>query len=224
MHILVVEDDAKMAALLAKGLRAEGHSVAVEHTGLDGWEATLYHEFDLIVLDAMLPKMDGFELARRLRSSKNWTPILMLTARDALADKVKGLDSGADDYLTKPFLFEEFLARIRAAARRGATPRPPTLVVANLELDPAAHEVRREQQPIALTRTEFSLLELLMRNVDRVVSREAILAALWNTEESVEDGSLNAFVSLLRKKIDSRGQPSFIETVRGLGYRMRRSS
>lgn len=213
-----------MAALLEKGLRAEGHSVVVERTGLDGWEATRYQNFDLIVLDVMLPKLDGFELARRLRESKNWTPILMLTARDALADKIRGLDLGADDYLTKPFLFEEFLARIRAAARRGAAPRPPILVAEDLALDPAAHEVRRGQQSIALTRTEYSLLDLLMRNVDRVVSRDAILAALWNTEESVEDGSLNAFISLLRKKIDKRGQPSLIETVRGVGYRIRGSS
>lgn len=223
MRILIVEDDAKMAALLEKGLRGEGHFVAVERTGPDGWEAAHEREFDVIVLDVMLPKMDGFELARRLRQGKNATPILMLTARDALADKVQGLDWGADDYLTKPFLFDEFLARIRAAARRGPTPRLPTLAVADLVLDPAAHEVLRKGQAITLTRTEFLLLELLMRNVDRVVGRDSILTALWDSEESVEDSNLNAFMSLLRKKIDQRGEPSLIETVRGVGYRMRRS-
>lgn len=219
MVILVVEDEPKMAALLERGLTAEGHSVVVAHTGREALEVALAGRFDVIVLDVMLPEMNGFEITRQLRDQKNQTPILMLTARDAPSDKVKGLDDGADDYLIKPFLFEELLARLRAVSRRGPIPRAPLLRQADLVLNPATHEVSRSGRPIVLTRTEFSLLELLLRNVGRVVTRDVILDAIWMSEP-VESGNLNAFISLLRLKVD-RGHPvKLIQTVRGTGYRI----
>lgn len=219
MVILVAEDERKMAALLERGLTAEGHSVVVAHTGREALDAALAGRFDVIVLDVMLPEMNGFEITRQLRDQKNPTPILMLTARDAPSDKVKGLDDGADDYLIKPFLFEELLARLRAVSRRGPIPRAPLLRQADLVLNPATHEVSRNGRPIALTRTEFSLLELLLRNVGRVVTRDMILDTIWMSEP-VESGNLNAFISLLRLKVD-RGHPvKLIQTVRGTGYRI----
>jgi DNA-binding response OmpR family regulator len=219
MVILVVEDEPKMAALLERGLAAEGHSVVVSHTGREALDIALAGRFDVIVLDVMLPEMNGFEITRQLRDQKNRTPILMLTARDAPSDRVKGLDDGADDYLIKPFLFEELLARLRAVSRRGPIPRAPLLRQADLVLNPATHEVARNGRPIVLTRTEFSLLELLLRNVGRVVTRDMILDAIWMSEP-VESGNLNAFISLLRLKVD-RGHPvKLIQTVRGTGYRI----
>ena len=219
MVILVVEDEPKMAALLERGLTAEGHAVVVAHTGREALEVALAGRFDVIMLDVMLPEMNGFEITRQLRDQRNQTPILMLTARDAPSDKVKGLDDGADDYLIKPFLFEELLARLRAVSRRGPIPRAPLLRQADLVLNPATHEVSRDGHPIVLTRTEFSLLELLLRNVGRVVTRDVILDAIWMSEP-VESGNLNAFISLLRLKVD-RGHPvKLIQTVRGTGYRI----
>lgn len=219
MVILVVEDEPKMAALLERGLTAEGHAVVVAHTGREALEVALAGRFDVIMLDVMLPEMNGFEITRQLRDQRNQTPILMLTARDAPSDKVKGLDDGADDYLIKPFLFEELLARLRAVSRRGPIPRAPLLRQADLVLNPATHEVSRSGRPIVLTRTEFSLLELLLRNVGRVVTRDVILDAIWMSEP-VESGNLNAFISLLRLKVD-RGHPvKLIQTVRGTGYRI----
>lgn len=220
MQILIVEDETRMAALLEKGLRAEGHSVITAHTGVDALEALQVWKFDAIVLDIMLPKLDGFGVVRRLRERRDQTPILMLTARDAPADKVKGLDLGADDYLTKPFLFDEFLARVRAVSRRGAIPRPAILRAADLTLDPATHQVSRNGQLIELTPTEFALLELLMRNPGRVLERDVIIAAIWDRAESVEDGTLKAFISLLRQKVDRKGEVRLIQTVRGIGYRV----
>lgn len=223
MLVLIVEDEMKMALLLERGLKAEGHSVIVAHSGAEGLEVARAGRFDVVVLDVMLPQINGFEVARRLREHKNQTPILMLTARDAPSDKVRGLDWGADDYLTKPFLFSEFLARLRAVSRRGPIPRPSLLRVADLVLNPATREVCRSAQPISLTRTEFSLLELLMRNADRVLTRDDILGAVWSTEDSVEEGNLNAFISLLRRKIDRGRRLKLIQTVRGTGYRISES-
>lgn len=220
MQILIVEDETRMAALLEKGLRAEGHSVVAACTGVEALEVAQSCTFDVIVLDIMLPRLDGFEVVRRLRERRDQTPILVLTARDAPLDKVKGLDRGADDYLTKPFLFNEFLARLRAVARRGPIPRPAVLNVADLTLDPATHQVFRNKRPIELTPTEFALLELLMRNAGRVLERDAIIATVWNTEESAEGSNLNAFVSLLRQKIDRDEVVQLIQTVRGVGYRI----
>ena len=219
MLVLIAEDELKMASLLERGLKAEGHSVIVAHSGTDAFELATASPFNVIVLDVMLPQMDGFEIARRLRARAIQTPILMLTARDAPSDKVKGLDGGADDYLTKPFLFEEFLARLRAVSRRGAIPRAPLLKVADLVLNPATHEVCRNDRPIALTRTEFSLLELLMRNKDHVLSRDKILEAIWN-DDPVEGGNLSVFISVLRRKVDRNHRVKLIHTIHGMGYRI----
>jgi DNA-binding response OmpR family regulator len=219
VFVLIAEDEAKMAALLERGLKAEGHSVVVAHSGTDAFDLAVASPFNVIVLDVMLPQMDGFEIARRLRARAIQTPILMLTARDASSDKVKGLDGGADDYLTKPFLFTEFLARLRAVSRRGPIQRIPLLRVADLVLNPATHEVFRDSRPISLTRTEFSLLELLMRNQGRVLTRDNILEAIWS-DDDVDGGNLNVFISLLRRKIDRGHRLKLIHTVHGTGYRI----
>jgi DNA-binding response OmpR family regulator len=190
---------------------------------LEGLELARVYEFDVIVLDLMLPKVDGFEVARRLRHSGNQTPILILTARDAVPDIVKGLDLGADDYLTKPFSFEEFLARLRTVARRGSAPRPTRLQVADLTLDPASRQAIRGGREIRLSPTEYRLLELLMRRPGRVVSRTAIVEAVWGLENDIEENTLDAFVRLLRGKVDKGFSPKLIQTVRGIGYCLRGS-
>ena len=224
MRILIVEDERKMAAVLKKGLEAENHRVSLAVDGRTALEFASTLEFDVVVLDLMLPGIDGFEVARRLRKSQNQTPILMLTARDTVPDVVKGLDSGADDYLTKPFSFEIFLARLRSIARRGSAPRPTLLQVANLVLDPATHQVMRAGQEIHLSLTEFRLLELLMRRADRVVSRNAIVQAVWDVEDEVEENTLDAFIRLLRSKVDRDHKQKLIQTVRGAGYMIRDDS
>ena len=224
MRILIVEDERKMAAVLKKGLEAENHRVSLAVDGRTALEFASALEFDVVVLDLMLPGIDGFEVARRLRRSQNQTPILMLTARDTVPDVVKGLDSGADDYLTKPFSFEIFLARLRSIARRGSAPRPTLLQVANLVLDPATHQVMRAGQEIHLSLTEFRLLELLMRRADRVVSRNAIVQAVWDVEDEVEENTLDAFIRLLRSKVDRDHKQKLIQTVRGAGYMIRDDS
>jgi two-component system, OmpR family, response regulator len=175
------------------------------------------------VLDLMLPLIDGFEVARRLRKNGNQTPILMLTARDAVPDIVKGLDVGADDYLTKPFAFEVFLARLRSVARRGSTPRPTVLQVDDLVLNPASHIVTRGEREIHLSPTEFRLLELLMRRSGRVVPRDAIVEAVWDFDHEVEENTLDTFIRLLRSKIDREHDRKLIQTVRGIGYTIRES-
>src|SRR6266404_4647270 len=197
MQILVVEDERRMAALVRQGLAEEGHAVTVADNGRDGYDLAADGAFDLIVLDVMLPGLDGVEVTRRLRARKNQTPILILTARDSNADIVKGLNAGADDYLTKPFSFEVLLARVHAVARRGPIPRGVCLEVGSLQLDPAAREVRREGKALELSRTEFSLLETLMRNTGRVVSRDALIAAVWGWDAEVENNTLDVFVHLL---------------------------
>ena len=223
MRVLIIEDEKGMAELLKKGLEEENHRVALGFDGLEGLELAKVYEFDAIVLDLMLPKVDGFEVAQRLRHSGNQTPILILTARDAVPDVVKGLDLGADDYLTKPLSFEEFLARLRAVARRGSAPRPTRLQVADLTLDPAAHQAIRGGREIRLSPTEYRLLELLMRRVGRVVSRTAIVEAVWGLENDIEENTLDAFVRLLRGKVDKGFSPKLIHTVRGIGYCLRES-
>jgi DNA-binding response OmpR family regulator len=221
MHVLIVEDEKKMAGLLKKGLEEENHTVSLAFNGLDALEMALDLECDAIVLDLMLPGIDGFEVARRLRKGGNKTPILVLTARDTVPDVVKGLDTGADDYMTKPFSFEEFLARLRAVSRRGSAPRPTVLQVADLVLNPATHEVSRAGEEISLSRTEFRLLELLMRRAGRVVPRNTIVQSVWDADEDVEENTLDAFISLLRNKVDRDHKAKLIQTVRGTGYTIR---
>jgi len=221
MRVLIVEDERAMAELLKKGLEEENHRAALAFDGLRGLELARTYEFDAIVLDLMLPRVDGFEVARRLRSAGNQTPILILTARDSVPDIVKGLDLGADDYLTKPFSFEEFLARLRTVARRGSAPRPTCLRVADLTLDPASRQALRGRREIRLSPTEYRLLESLMRRAGRVVTRTAIVEAVWGLENDVEENTLDAFVRLLRGKVDKGFSPKLIQTVRGIGYCLR---
>jgi DNA-binding response OmpR family regulator len=221
MRILIVEDEKKMAAVLKKGLEAENHRVTLAFDGRDGLELASTMEFDVVVLDLMLPLIDGFEVARRVRKLDNRTPILMLTARDAAPDIVKGLDLGADDYLTKPFSFDVFLARLRSVARRGSAPRPTLLQVDDLVLNPASHQVTRGEHEIHLSPTEFRLLELLMRRSGRVVTRDAIVDAVWDFDHEVEENTLDTFIRLLRSKIDREHDRKLIQTVRGVGYTLR---
>lgn len=221
MRILVVEDEPEMARVLQLGLREEGHTVVAASNGLDALSIGRQYEFDAIVLDVMLPGVDGFTVAQRLRESRLSTPILMLTARDTVPDMVRGLDKGADDYLTKPFSFEVLLARLRALSRRGPDVRTLIREVGSLRLDPATHEVQRKGQRIALTKTEFSFLALLMRRPGQVMTREMILDSVWGFDKTIESNTIDAFVRLLRNKIDISGEPRLIHTIRGIGYVLR---
>ena len=221
MQILVVEDEQRMAELLRQGLEEEGHSVIVAGNGRDGLAMAESHPFDAIVLDVMLPVMDGFSVARKLRGAHNQTPILMLTARDTNRDVVEGLNLGADDYLVKPFSFEVLLARLQAVSRRGPIPQPVTLQVADLTLNPAAREVTRGGRRIALTRTEYGLLELLMKRAGRVVARDNLIEAVWGFDSDVRNNTLDAFIRLLRDKVDAASRIKLIQTVRGVGYCLR---
>jgi len=222
MQILVVEDERRMAELLERALSEEGHHVVVATDGREGFEAARCSAFDVIVLDVMLPGMDGLTVARKLREAGNQTPVLMLTARDAGADIVTGLDSGADDYLTKPFSIDVLLARLRAVSRRGFIPRPMCLEVGDLRLDPASRQVTRGDQNVNLTPREYRLLELLMRNPGRAISRDTILDSVWGFGSEVSANTLEVFMRLLRMKVDTR-EPKLIHTVRGFGYMMRES-
>ena len=218
MKVLVVEDDRRMASLLVQGLTEEGYAVAAAHTGTEGFAIAASSPFDLIVLDVTLPGMDGFELARRLRKNRVLTPILMLTARDTKEDMIQGLDLGADDYLTKPFDFEVFCARIRAAIRRGPAAMEVVLRAGPLEVNTSSREVKVLGRTVALSRTEYALLELLVRRRGQVVSREAIFEEVWGWDRSVESTTLDAFMRLLRSKIDHNTGQSLVQTVRGIGY------
>jgi DNA-binding response OmpR family regulator len=221
MQILVVEDEQRMSELLRQGLEEEGHAVILAANGRDGLAIAESHPFDAIVLDVMLPLMDGFAVARKLRAARNQTPILMLTARDATRDVVEGLNLGADDYLVKPFAFDVLLARLNAVSRRGPIPQPVTLQVADLTLNPAAREVARSGRRIALTRTEYGLLELLMKRAGRVVSRDNLIEAVWGFDSDVRNNTLDAFIRLLRDKVDAVSETKLIHTVRGVGYCLR---
>jgi two-component system response regulator MprA len=221
MNVLVVEDEQRMAELLRKGLSEEGHTVACALDGQEGLELARASEFDVIVLDVMMPKLSGYDLARRLRAEKNTTPILMLTAKDTVPDIVQGLDLGCDDYMTKPFSFRELLARLRAIKRRDVPHRETVLRVANLSLDPASREVIRGERRITLTKTEFNLLERLMHRAGRVVSRQFLIESVWGYDREIETNTLDAFMHLLRDKIDALGDAKLIHTVRGVGYSIR---
>jgi DNA-binding response OmpR family regulator len=220
MQILVVEDEPRMAGLLRRTLEEEGHQVVVAADGQQGFEIARDSRFDAIVLDVMLPGLDGVSVARKLREGRNHTPVLLLTARDAPADIVKGLDSGADDYLTKPFSIDILLARLRAISRRGPVPRPVHLEIADVRLDPASRRVTRGDKLVNLTAREFQLLELLMRNRDRAISRDTILESVWGFSSEVTENNVEVFVRQLRLKVDT-GQAKLIHTVRGYGYMMR---
>jgi len=221
MKLLVVEDEKRMMELLRKGLQEEGHTVVCAGDGMEGLSLAKSYEFDAIILDVMLPKLSGYDVAKRLRKEKIPTPIVMLTAKDTVQDIVHGLDLGADDYLTKPFSFEELIARLRAIKRRAKVPQPTTLQVGDLVLDPATREVRRNGSMIFLTRTEYGLLENLMNRAGKVVPRRHLIESVWGFDREIEDNTLDAFVRLLRNKVDASGQKKLIYTVRGVGYMVR---
>ncbi|MGA9799054.1 MAG: response regulator transcription factor [Terriglobales bacterium] len=224
MNLLIVEDERRMVELLHKGLTEEGHTVACARDGRGGLEMAASHEFDVIILDIMMPKMDGYQLARRLRSEKISTPVLMLTAKDAIHDIVHGLDVGADDYMTKPFSFNELLARLRAVKRRAHIPQPMQFQVGDLVVDPATREVTRDGTRISLTRTEYSLLEHLAHRAGTVVRRRPLIEAVWGLDRNIQDNTLDVFMRLLRVKIEGSTRQKLIHTVRGVGYMLRTKS
>ncbi|MBO0828283.1 MAG: response regulator transcription factor [Streptosporangiales bacterium] len=218
MRVLLVEDEESLAKALVRGLGAEGFAVDHVSDGAEGfWQAKEY-PYDVVILDIMLPKMNGYDVARRLRDAGVWTPILMLTAKDGEYDEADALDLGADDYLTKPFHFVVLVARLRALLRRGAPERPAVLNVDDLELDPAAHTCRRGERDIPLTPREFALLEYLMRNHGRVVSKNQILTHVWAEDFRGDPNLVEVYVGYLRKKVDAPFGCKSIRTVRGAGY------
>jgi two-component system, OmpR family, response regulator len=217
VRVLVVEDETKLAALLRQALRREGMGVDVASTGEEAVMRATATDYDLILLDVMLPGQNGFEVCRRLRESEVWSPTLMLTALDEIDDRVRGLDSGADDYLAKPFSFQELLARMRALIRRGAPPRPTVLTVGDLRLDPAARLVWYRDQELLLTPREFSMLELFMRHPGEVLTRFQVLEHVWDGSYENRSNVIEVYVGYLREKLDRQA----IETVRGVGYRLR---
>jgi two-component system, OmpR family, response regulator len=222
MRILVVEDEVKMARLIRRGLREEGMSVDMTERGEDALWMAGSTDYDAIVLDVMLPGIDGFETCRRLREDAVWSPVLLLTARDAVEDRVAGLDGGADDYLTKPFSLAELLARLRALARRGPVERPAVLEVGGLRLDPATHQVWRGETEIALSAKEFALLEAFMRRPGELLSRFQLLEHAWDYDYENRSNVVDVYVRYLREKVDRPFGADSIETVRGAGYRMRK--
>jgi two-component system OmpR family response regulator len=217
----VVEDELKMASLLRRGLRDEGMAADVAIRGEDALWMAGSTEYDVIVLDVMLPNMNGFEVCKRLRREGVWSPVLMLTARDAVEDRVEGLDGGADDYLTKPFSFAELCARLRALGRRGLIEHPTVLRAGDLHLDPSAKRVWRGEADIALSPKEFALLETFMRRAGQVLDRYQLLEHAWNDEYENRSNVVDVYVRYLREKIDRPFGVESIETVRGAGYRMR---
>jgi DNA-binding response OmpR family regulator len=221
MRVLIVEDERPMAEQLCRGLEREGYSVLLATDGEQALELARNGEHDLMILDWMLPKLEGVEVARRLRQAKVPTRILMLTARDATPDVVQGLDCGVDDYLSKPFAFEVLLARLRALARRLPATHLPVLEVADLALDPAAHAVTRGGLPIRLSTKEFSLLHVLMHRAGQIVPRRTLIEAVWGYDSSIESNTLDAFIHLLRAKVDAKPHAKLIHTVRGVGYCVR---
>ena len=223
MHILVVEDEKKVASFIQRGLEAEHYSVDVTHDGEEGFTRLFDGDYDLVILDVMLPKRDGLSLLREARKRGMQIPMLLLTARDTLADKVAGLDQGADDYLTKPFAFEELLARVRALLRRGTPTQPTTLVLADLRLDPGTRQVTRAGKKIDLTAKEFALLEFFLRNPGRVLSRALIAQHVWGVDFDTFTNVIDVYVKYLRKKIDADFEPKLIHTVRGAGYVLKES-
>jgi len=222
MRVLVVEDEVRQAAALKRGLEAEGFAVDVAGNGNDGLWLAVEQAYDAIVLDVMLPGMNGYKVCAQLREKQIWTPVLMLTARDAVSDRVAGLDAGADDYVVKPFALVELLARLRALLRRsGAGAAGQTLHFADLELDPVSHQVKRGDRLVELTRTEFSLLELFLLHPRQVLTRPVIFDRVWGYDFGPGSNSLEVYVSYLRRKTEAEGEPRLLHTVRGVGYVLR---
>ena len=219
--MLVVEDEVKMAGLLKRGLEEEGYAVDVARDGSEALWLGVENPYDAVILDVMLPDLDGFEVCRRLRSDGRWAPVLMLTARDAVPDRVAGLDAGADDYLTKPFSFTELFARLRALLRRGAGERPAVLRAGDLALDPATRKVTRGGTPVELTAKEFALLEYLLRHPGEALTRTRIIEHVWDFAYDGDSNVVDVYVRYLREKIDRPYGRDSIETVRGTGYRLR---
>lgn len=220
MRILLVEDEAGLAATLSRGLKAEGFVVVAVDSGTDGLHEATHNPYDVVVLDIMLPGLSGYEVLRRMRTQRVWTPVLMLTAKDGEYDQTDAFDLGADDYLTKPFSLRVLVARLRALARRGAPERPVVLTAGSLSLDPGRHTVQRGQTPITLTPREYGLLEFLMRNRDVVVTKTDILRNVWDAHYDGPDNVVEVYVGYLRRKVDGPFGTNTIETVRGVGYRL----
>lgn len=222
MRILIIEDDRKIANAIKKGLEQESYAVDVSYDGQDGYGQAKTIDYDLIILDRMLPGIDGLEICRALREQKNKTSILMLTAKDKVTDKVEGLNAGADDYLAKPFSFEELLARIRALLRRPQEFTNNILTVANLSLDRVAFEVKRTNKLISLSSKEFALLEYLMRNPNRILTKDNIIAHVWDYDADILPNTVEVYIGYLRNKIDKpfASEPSVIQTIRGFGYKL----
>jgi two-component system OmpR family response regulator len=222
MHVLIVEDEVKMAALIRRGLKEDGLTVDVAGTGEEALGMVRASVYDAIVLDVILPGIDGFETCRRMRVEGVWAPVLMLTARGALEDRISGLDGGADDYLTKPFSFAELLARLRALARRGQAERPAVVEVGDLRLDPATRQVWRGEAEIELSAKEFTLLEVFMHNPGHVLTRTQLLEHAWEYDYEHRSNVIEVYIRYLRQKIDQRFGVKSLETIRGAGYRLRK--
>ncbi len=224
MRLLVVEDEHKLALVIRRSLEENGYAVDVAYDGEEGLGLAEIVPYDLIVLDVLLPKLDGFAVCQQLRAHRNNVPIIMLTARDALDDRVQGLDSGADDYITKPFAFRELLARVRALLRRDSLSRHAILRVRDLEIDTIAHEVRRGGRPIALTSKEYAILEYFVRNPNRVLTRTQIAEHVWNYDFVAMSNVVDVYLGYLRRKLGDDCEPRLLQTVRGTGYCLRASS
>ena len=220
MHILIVEDKKSLSKVLKTSLEEKGHTAVLAFDGLDGLAQAETGHFDIMVLDIMLPAINGLEVIRRLRKGKHQLPVLALTARDTVGDIVAALDLGVDDYLTKPFAMAEFMARLRAVARKGPSVQDVKLQVADLVLDPASGQVSRLGLQLTLTRTQFALLEYFMRRAGHVLTREAIIERIWSDNPDIESNTLEVFIRTLRTKVDVDRKASLITTIRGVGYRM----
>ena len=220
MRVLLVEDEHRIAQVIKEGLEEEGYAVDVEYDGEAGYVAASSEEYDLIILDVMMPLMSGFEVLKRIREDGKHIPIIMLTAKDQDMDTVTRLDSGADDYLAKPFAFDVLLARIRPLLRRPDQSLGEVLKVGNLILDPASKRVSRENQEIALSAKEFAILEYMMRNADRIVSKDNIIAHVWDFDANVLPNNVEVFINLIRAKIDKPFDTKLLHTVRGFGYKI----
>ena len=221
MRILVVEDERKLAGVIRRGLEEQGYAVDLAYDGEEGLELAEVEPYDLVLLDIMLPKLDGLEVCKRLRARRRNMPVLMLTARDAVDDRVAGLDAGADDYLVKPFAFRELLARVRALLRRDGLSKDPVLRVGDLELDTVRHEVRRAGRPVELTSKEYAILEYFARNPNRVLTRTQIAEHVWDYDFVAMSNVVDVYVRYLRRKLGDEQEPRLLRTIRGTGYQLK---